>query len=108
MIREASGTITADGTEQVLASLTGAKSFMFLVSAVNMANGDTLELRISERMLVIGDPFEVAYFAQFTDAQLVTDILKVSVPTPSDVEIQFTLKQTAGTFRSFKWKVLSV
>ena len=108
MILEASGTqVAVIGTEHGLASLTQPRVYCFYVDTTNMISGDTLELRVKNKVLS-GDGLTVVYFQAFSGAQSSDDITKVSVPLPADIQADFTLKQTAGTGRSFKWKVLSL
>lgn len=75
-----------------------------------MASGDTLELRIYQKVLA-GGTSRVAYYAMFSNACPGDDIVQISVPISNDLTgttgIAFTLKQTTGTGRAFPWKVLS-
>jgi len=108
MILESSGTQSAViSTEHTLASLTSARVFTFFVDTVNMQSGDTLELRVKTKVLT-GGTLRVAYFQSYSGAQNTDDLIKISVPLPSDIQADFTLKQTAGTGRQYAWKVLSL
>jgi len=103
---EASGTQTATiGTEHTLTTLTNNKTFVLVVDAANMVNGDELELRIKTKVLS-GDTLQEAYFAPFRNVQGTKN--KYSIPVPANIEFVATLKQTAGTGRAFKWAVLSL
>lgn len=74
-----------------------------------MASGDVLELRIYQIVLT-GGTRRVAYFDRWMDAQPADDQIAISVPISNELtdagSLRFTLKQTAGTGRSYPWKVL--
>lgn len=102
-----SATVT---TEHFLTSPNVAGTFTLHVDTNAMAAGDVVELRIYQ-MVLTGGTTRVAYFAQFADAQPADDLIKVSVPISNELTdtnaLRFSLKQTAGTSRSFPWKVLT-
>lgn len=103
---EASGTQAATvGTEHTLSTLTTVKTFVLVVDAGAMLNGDILELRVNTTVLTAGTS-RLAYFGTYRDIQSMPQ--KISIPIPSDISAVFTLKQTAGTGRSYPWKVLSI
>ena len=105
---EASGTQTATiGTEHTLATIVTAKTLVLLVDVVNMVNADELELRVKTKILS-GGVTRTAYKASYKHAQSADDLIKISIPIPSDQEAVFTLKQAAGTGRAFPWKVMSL
>ncbi|MGC5012534.1 hypothetical protein ACLQ2R_17360 [Streptosporangium sp. DT93] len=106
-------TITASGTqaatvntEHTLTTLTGAKTFTLHVDTNAMSHGsgtaDELELRIKANVLSAGTE-RVVYLATFTGAQDVP--IKISLPVPVTQTATVTLKQTAGTGRSYPWSV---
>lgn len=102
-----SGTQAATiGTEHSLgAEVTDAGTYVLAVDTSNMAAGDVLELRIRVR-LKSGGTLLLAYAVSYAHAQAAA--AKLSVPVPSMHGLQATLKQTAGTGRSFDWAVLSL
>ena len=104
---EASGTQTATvTTEHTLATETEGKVYMLLVDTKNMVLIDELELRIKLKVLT-GSTSALVYLATYTQPQ--AEIVKVSIPVPSPgFETIFTLKQTAGTSRTFEWSVVSI
>lgn len=106
---EASGTQTATiGTEHTLHTSAAAKTLVLRVDAVNMADGDRVELRIYSKVLS-GSTLAVAYLATFMHVQ--AQPVKISLPIVAAGHAsgtQFTLKQTAGTGRAFAWSVESV
>lgn len=106
---EDSGTQTATvTTEHTLETNAGDKTFVLIVDTVNMVNGDVLELRCKTKVLS-GGTTRVAYMATYQNAQSADDMIKISIPIPSDEEFVATLKQTAGgAGRDFPWKVVSL
>lgn len=105
-VLEASGTQTATlTTEHTLATLTGTQNYVLVVDTANLANNETLELKIYSKVLSAGSE-RLVYQRRFKHAQ--AEPIKVSIPVPSDVSWKATLTQTGGTGRSYDWKVLSV
>lgn len=102
----ASGNQTADGAEDTLASSSAASgTYVLRVDTTNMADGDVLELRAYSK--ANGSASEVlAWYASIANAQ--SEILKYSPPIPTADDIKFTLKQTAGTNRTYQWAVLNL
>lgn len=110
----ASGTQAATiGTEHTLADVAVAATCTLHVDANAMAAGDTLELRIYQIVLTAGTR-RLAYLASWTGAQdgSSNDLapVKISVPVSNELTdagaLRFTLKQTAGSPRSYPWKCL--
>lgn len=103
---ESSGTQTAVvGTEHTLASPTTAKTRVFEIDLGNEANGDTVELRISKKVLV-GGTVKLVYLATYAHTQ--GEPIVISVPVPMMFGGTFTLKQTAGTARNYDWAILTL
>ncbi len=100
-------------TEHTLLDVAIAGTFTLHVDANTMVAGDTLELRIYQIVLTAGTRHQV-YLARWAGAQSsASDLLspvKISVPVSNELtdagSLRFTLKQTAGTGRSYPWKVL--
>lgn len=109
VVRYASGTKLADGTEQLLTAVNVVGTFTLHVDTVNMGGGDKLQLRVYQTVLTGGTP-RVAFEAEFDDAQSGDDLIKISVPISNDLldtnSLKFTLKQTAGVNRNYDWKVI--
>lgn len=95
-------------TEHTLFDSSAVGTYQLTVDAVNLAAGDTLELRVY-RMVRTGGTRRVLYFASFTGAQVTDDMVKVSIPASVGITdsgaFRATLKQTAGTGRVFPWSV---
>jgi len=90
------------GTEHTLSTQIGAGVHLLVVDTGAMALGDILELRIKTKVRT-GGTSRLAYSVSYSQVQ--GDPNKYSVPVPSDVELVATLKQTAGTGRTFPWKI---
>ena len=93
------------GTEHTLATITDAGVYILVVDTNAMANGDEVEFRAKTKAKS-GSSSREAYYQAYAHAQ--GQLNKYSVPIPADVEVVFTLKQTAGTGRTFDWNVLLV
>jgi hypothetical protein len=102
-----SGTQAATiGTEHQLGTaITVAGTYILAVDANAMLDGDVLELRVKTK-LKTGSTSRLAYFCTYANLQ--GEPNKFSVPVPVDTEILFTLKQTAGTGRTFDWNILAL
>lgn len=104
LAEESSGTQAAViNTEHTLAAPTTAKTRVLIVDLAAMASGDTVELRIKQKVLTAGAE-GLAVLTTFVNAQ--ADPIAVSVPIAQFRGATFTLKQTTGTGRSFPWQVL--
>ena len=106
----ASGTQAAvSSTEHFLTSPNVAGTFTLHVDTVNMAAGDTLELRAYQMVLTAGTS-RVAYYVIYAGAQPADDVIKISVPISNELTdtnaLRFSLRQTTGTGRSYQWKAL--
>jgi len=109
-VTDVHGTQTATvGTEHTLADTSAAGTYQLQVDTINMADGDTIELRIYI-MVLTGGTRRVVYFDTIYDAQPADDIIKVSIPASTALSdsgaVRATLKQIAGTGRNFPWNLL--
>ena len=105
---EASGTYTpaALDTEYNLnTAITTTKTLIFEVDTVNLANGETVTFQVKVTVLAAGAN-RVAYQAIYKHVQ--AEPIKVSIPIPSDVSYQITIKQSGGTARAYPWKIFSI
>jgi hypothetical protein len=107
-----SGTQAATvSTEHTLATSTTGKTYVLVVSlgtpvtGTAFANGDEIELRIYTKVLS-GSTETLAYLAAYANLQSAP--VKYSVPVPANISCKATLKQTAGTGRSYDWALLSI
>lgn len=102
----ASGTQAATiGVEHTLDTETNVSTYVLVVDCNNMASGDTLELRAKVKTLT-GSTERLAYIETLIDAQ--SEPVFISIPIPTAWSCKFTLKQTAGTGRSFDWSVVGL
>src|SRR5678816_1035681 len=101
-----SGTQTATiGTEHTLYNPTTSKFFTGLVDLTNMASGDTTEIRVYIIAKTAGS-YILYHMQSYSGVQ--TTPLVFLPPLPSDIGYKLTLKQTAGTGRTYDWKVFEV
>jgi hypothetical protein len=102
----ANGTQTATiNTEHSLSTQTTVNFFQLSVNLTNLANGDTVEIRLKTKTLT-GDTAEEVFYAIFANDQGPNPIT-LSPPLPSLYSLEATLKQTTGTGRAFPWNLLS-
>lgn len=101
---KANGTQTAViGTEHPLATVADSGTYILQVNTSNMAYGDILELRVKVKTLTGGA--EALYqLGQYAHVQV--DPVKVSIPCINLYSMTCTLKQTAGTGRTFEWNIV--
>jgi hypothetical protein len=102
-----SGTTSAlsIGVETTLATDTNNATFVLEVDTSNLTLGDELEIRIYTIMLG-GGSLTQAWKGAYQHAQINNH--KISPPVASDQSIKCTLNQTAGTGRTFAWKMLRI
>lgn len=74
------GTNTCDGTEQTIDTETGAKTYVLQCDLTDMANGETLIIRIKTKTLT-GSTIHLAYIANYANVQGVPVIYSVPVPS---------------------------
>jgi hypothetical protein len=99
---DSSGSQTATiGTEHILVSPTTNATYVFSVDTKNMVNGDLLELRCYDMV----DAVNYAQMWKGTYQHIQVNNAKASPPLAVTTQAKFTLKQTAGTGRSFPWSV---
>jgi hypothetical protein len=95
-----SGTQTA-AIEHILDTPTTNGTYILAVDAVNMALGDLTELRVYD--MVDGTNLRQAWKATFQHVQ--ANPAKQSPPLAITAGAKFSIKQLAGTARSFPWVV---
>lgn len=103
-----SGTTSAltVGTETQLGSnSTTNGTYVLKVNASNMANADVVEIRLYSQDISSGS---VVQCWKGTFANVQTNVLKISPPIASDISLKCTLKQVAGTGRTFTWEILRI
>lgn len=105
LVLEANGTLTTDGTEQTIATLTSNSVKTWTIDLGALQNGDEVVARIYTKVLAGGAERLLWPAVPWRHAQAAP--VKMSLPIPSDVSIRFTLQRTAGTDRQIPWKVES-
>ncbi len=98
-------TPTVGGGESILATDTNNGTFVLEVETTNMVLGDSLEIRVYTITLAAG-ALTQAWKGAYANAQINNH--KISPPIASDQSIKCTINQTAGTARSFPWKMLRI
>jgi hypothetical protein len=104
----ASGSQTADGLEDTLASastLSQGGTFLPQVDLSNMADGDQTEIRIYNQANASSSLVQEVYLS-FANKQ--SDPLPPLPAIPATIGWKLTLKQTAGTNRAYQWSVLNL
>lgn len=100
-----SGTQVATlSTKHALYTTAASGVYMLMIDTTDMANGDKLELFIDAKYKSGGASIQTHY-ATFAHVQ--SDPGKVSVPVIAPYGATFSIKQTAGTGRSFDWCITS-
>lgn len=93
------------GTKHVLTTITAdnAGVYCLMLDATPLSFGDYLELTI-EVKVGSNTTLVQAYYQSYAHVQ--ADPAKISVPIPMPFGGTFSLKQTAGTGRTFSWSLL--
>lgn len=108
----ATGTQSATlNTEHSLSSVNQSGTFRLWVDVNAMATNDVLELRVKGKVLTGGTKRGIRVVT-LTGAQPSDELQWVSDAYETDLAesdgLEFTLKQTFGTGRSFPWKVTKI
>lgn len=102
---QASGTQAATiGTKHSLSAPTSMGVYTLLVDTNDMQAGDTLELSLETKFTALGS-LRTVYVVTYNNAQT-TEPAKVMMPVNTGYGCTVSLKQTAGTGRSFPWMLL--
>ena len=103
---KSSGSQTATlTTDHTLATITDAGTYVLTVDTANLADGETLTLRIKSKTRS-ADTSRLVYEANFEHAQ--SENFKASPAIPVIAEGVFTLEQNGGTGRAFPWNILQL
>ena len=98
------GTLSANGTEQTLATITAAGTYQLVVDLSNMTLGDIVEIRIKVKVRS-GSSSKCVFLASYAHAQGADGSIVISPPVPSPFEFVATLEQVAGTNRNYIWSI---
>jgi len=100
-----SGTISADGTEQVVFTTSvNAPGFTFwYIDLSNLASGDTLVIR-EKADIDNNGAFETIHETTYSDAQSEPLVFQSgNLLTNTDCPVKVTIEQTSGTNRSYDY-----
>jgi hypothetical protein len=110
---ETGGTITTDGTEQVLwlenAPLGNQEARTFKIDLDNMVGGDTVVVKVYHRV-VSGGGLQQENYVSYTGADGgLANGSKIAVIalTPNRFGVQVTLQRTGGVDHAFTWEVFT-
>ncbi len=102
-------TINSIGTEYYLSSPSVVGTFVLEIDTSAMSAGDTLVMNVYNKVLS-GGTVSLCYSWTISGAQSAP--VWISVPIPNDLSesnaLRFSIIQTAGTARSFPWKVIQL
>lgn len=98
------GTNVCDGTEQTITTESAAKTYVLVADLNDMANGETLIIRLKTKPLT-GGTTRTAYTASYANVQTGAPIA-ISVPVPSLWEFIVTFEGTNTL--SIPWVVMTV
>ena len=94
------------GTEtQLGTNSTNNATFVLKVNTSNLALGDVVEMRIYIEDITAGTVVQ-AWKGTFANPQI--NNVKISPPVASDISYKATLKQIAGTGRTYTWEILRI
>lgn len=100
------GTQTASiGTEHTLTTQTGNKFYTAYIDLTNMTSTDTVEIRVSVIVKAAGSHI-LYYLGTYSGAQ--SNPLVYIASLPSDISWKLTLKQTAGTGRTYDYRIYEI
>lgn len=97
---------TVVSTEHTLLDTTTAGVYQGVIDLTNLADGDVLEVRVYVKANSSAT-LSVAFMVTMRDAQTADGLVLVTPPMMSPVEWKLTMKQTAGSARTYQWGVFS-
>ncbi len=97
--------LTVINTEHTLATITDAGDYICGIDLTPMALGDEIELRIKLKAFS-GESSTLYWLRSY--AQVAEELLVEFPPIGVVTEIIYTLKQTAGSVRTFTWWVTAL
>jgi len=101
-VEEGVGTLTADGTEQIVREITNIVGKVHAyIDLSNMASGDTVVIR--EYIMIKEGGSYIKYHEETYSGAQVLPLLHI-IMKPAKYGLKITLQQTAGTYRTFDWE----
>lgn len=101
----ANGTVTTDGTLQTLSTQTAKTRYQIFVDTTNNANGDTIEISVTAKVLTGGSEVLV-YYAALADVQTILGFVSPEINSLYSTTV--TIKKTAGTNHAYAWNLMEV
>ncbi len=104
----ASGTVTPTtlAVEQAFAAAdTSNKTYVLVIDTVNLALGETLDLRLAT-IVLSGGTERTCYGRNYSHVQ--AEPIKYSPPVPANISFRAYLTQTGGTLRAYPWAILAL
>lgn len=101
---EATGTLTADGSEQTLATVAAPRTLVCVVDATNMQVGDVIVLRAYRKVTPGGTQRKI--WEEYFGPPSQTGLISAALPSPHSA--YFTLQQVGGTNRQYDWSIESL
>ena len=102
-LEEGTGTLTADGTLQIVRAYTGTGILHCYIDLTNMASGDTT---VISQFMTIKTAGSYRKFAEETYSGAQTLPLLHIVARPGKFGVRINLQQTAGTNKAYDWETL--
>lgn len=99
-----SGTIAATGVAQTVISSELQATFQPWIRLNNLAGGDTVVVRLKTK-IGTGGTLRTIYQQSYTGAQAAPNLVQIGAPVPSGWYFEVEIEQTAGTLRSFDWRL---
>ncbi len=103
----AEGQTLADGTEQTVATITGAGVYQVNINMINGGSGKTLVMRGKQKVLAAGS-LQTTFEETFTGTVVVPDGILAFTPMICPEGMTLTLEQTAGTLVNWAWNVIKL
>lgn len=101
------GTLSATGSEDSLYTATTSRVTQLTVNTDNMQSGDTIVIREKQKVLT-GDSVALVKATTLTGADgglPSSAVIFQTNPLSGPYGVTYTLEQTAGTNRDYKWRV---
>jgi hypothetical protein len=94
------GTLTADGTEQLVAELDAIGSLEGWIDLANMASGDSVTIKVYVKMKS-GGTYRLYDSSNYVGAQANPALHTIELPTIYGIKI--TLQQTTGSYKTYDY-----
>lgn len=106
LVVEATGTITTDGTAQVIATISKTATFILITDSQPMIQGDVVRLTVTMRVLASGANAAV-WSALLQGVRSDPDIIQISIPLPSPSVFEAAIERLGGGDRTHEFTIVS-